>query len=73
VSEAAPVVATPSPSPVTEAAPAVSEPLPQVLPKTGRGEAGSATLWLLAALGSLLVATGTGLELHRRSRRSTRA
>lgn len=73
MSEAAPATATPTPTRVSEAAPATATPPPQVLPKTGRGENGSGMFWLLTGLGSLLVAAGAGLELHRRSRRETRA
>ena len=71
VSEAAPATATP-PTRVSEASPVVGAPPPQVLPKTGGGS-GSSLLWLLTGLGSLLIAAGAGMELHRRSRRGTRA
>ncbi|MCM8750319.1 hypothetical protein NET02_14290 [Thermomicrobiaceae bacterium CFH 74404] len=72
VSEAAPATATP-PTRVSEASPIVGAPPPQVLPKTGRGEGSSGMLWLLTGLGSLLMAAGCGVELHRRSRRGLRA
>lgn len=82
VSEASPITGTPSPTPVNQPAPPASTPPtrvseaspvvgsrpPQVMPKTGRGHGGSGILWLLTGLGSLLVAAGCGLEVHRRSR-----